>query len=86
MMPKYVKRPVEVEAVQWTGKNKEEILKFCTKGYLQYSNEKLEAELKIQTLEGLMTATTGDYIIKGIIGEFCPCRESIFLETYNKVV
>ena len=85
-MPKYVKRPIEIEAVQWTGKNKEEILKFCTKGYLQYFNDKLEAELKIQTLEGLMTATVGDYIIKGIVGEFYPCREDIFLETYNKVI
>jgi hypothetical protein len=86
MMPRYTKKPVTIDAVQWTGKNKEEILKFCTKGYLQYSNEKLEAELKIQTLEGLMTATVGDYIIKGIIGEFYPCRESIFLETYNKEI
>jgi hypothetical protein len=53
---------------------------------LQYSNEKLEAELKIQTLEGLMTATVGDYIIKGISNEFYPCKESIFLLTYDQVV
>jgi hypothetical protein len=86
MMPNYIKKPITIDALQWTGKNKEEILKFCTKGYLTYSNAKLEPELKIQTLEGLMTATVGDYIIMGIKGEFYPCREDIFLETYNKVV
>jgi hypothetical protein len=32
-MPRYTKKPVTIDAVQWTGKNKEEILKFCTKGY-----------------------------------------------------
>lgn len=85
-MPKYIKRPVVIDALQWTGKNKEEILKFCTDCYLSYSNAKLEPELKIQTLEGTMTATVGDYIIKGIKNEFYPCREDIFLETYNKVI
>jgi hypothetical protein len=86
MMPKYTKKPVTIDAVQWTGKNRTEILNFCTNGYVNYSNAKLEPELKIQTLEGLMTATVGDYIIKGIKGEFYPCKEDIFLETYNKVV
>jgi hypothetical protein len=85
-MPKYTKKPVTIEAVQWTGKNRTEILNFCTTGYVSYSNAKLEPELKIQTLEGLMTATVGDYIIKGIKGEFYPCKENIFLETYNKVI
>jgi hypothetical protein len=84
-MPKYVKRPVVIDALQWTGKNKEEILKFCTKGYLTYSNAKLEPELKIQTLEGLMTATVGDYIIMGVKGEFYPCKPDIFVLTYDKV-
>jgi len=85
-MPKYIKRPVVIDALQWTGKNKEEILKFCTDCYLSYSNANLEPELKIQTLEGTMTATVGDYIIMVIKGEFYPCREDIFLETYNKVI
>lgn len=39
----------------------------------------------IQTLEGIMTANEGDYIIKGIKGEIYPCREDIFLATYEKV-
>jgi hypothetical protein len=86
MMPRYTKKPVTIDAIQWTGKNRSEILNFCTDGYVSYSNAKLEPELKIQTLEGLMTATVGDYIIKGIKGEFYPCKEDIFLETYNKEI
>jgi hypothetical protein len=86
MMPRYTKKPVTIDAIQWTGKNRTEILNFCTDGYVSYSNAKLEPELKIQTLEGLMTATVGDYIIKGIKGEFYPCKEDIFLETYNKEI
>jgi hypothetical protein len=86
MMPKYTKKPVTIEAVQWTGKNRTEILKFCTDGYVSYENGSTEPTLKIQTLEGLMTATVGDYIIKGIKGEFYPCKEDIFLESYNEVI
>ena len=86
MMPKYTKKPVTIEAVQWTGKNRTEILNFCTDGYVSYPNADDKPEFKIQTLEGLMTATVGDYIIKGIKGEFYPCKEDIFLETYNKVI
>jgi hypothetical protein len=86
MMPRYTKKPVTIDAIQWTGKNRSEILNFCTDGYVSYSNAKLEPELKIQTLEGLMTATVGDYIIKGISNEFYPCKESIFLLTYDQVV
>jgi hypothetical protein len=86
MMPRYTKKPVTIEAIQWTGENRTEILNFCTDGYVNYSNSKLEPELKIKTLEGVMTATVGDYIIKGIKGEFYACREDIFLETYNKEI
>ena len=86
MMPRYTKKPVTIEAIQWTGKNRSEIFDFCNVSYVNYSNAKLEPELKIQTLEGSMTATVGDYIIKGIKGEFYPCKEDIFLETYNKEI
>ena len=84
-MPKYTKKPVTIEAIQWTGKNKEEILKFCPDCYLSYKTDPIPT-LGIQTLEGSMTATVGDYIIKGIHGEFYPCKEDIFLETYNKEI
>jgi hypothetical protein len=86
MMPKYIKKPIAVEALQWTGDNKTEMLRFCTSGYILYPKHDNDPQLKINTLEGLMHARIGDYIIKGIKGEFYPCREDIFLETYNEVI
>lgn len=85
-MRKYIKKPIVIEAMQWTGKNNSEILKFCTQGYILYPKSQEHPELKINTLEGLMHARIGDYIIKGVKGEFYPCKEDIFLETYNEVV
>lgn len=41
--------------------------------------------LKIETLEGLMEASKGDYIIKGVQGEFYPCKPDIFAETYEEL-
>lgn len=41
--------------------------------------------LKIETLEGIMKASVGDYIIKGVNGEFYPCKPDIFEKTYERV-
>lgn len=76
---KYVKRPVEVEAVQWTGENTDEILEF-TNHTAKAAGECID----IPTLEGTMKASRNDYIIKGIHGEFYPCKPYVFLETYEK--
>jgi hypothetical protein len=84
-MPRYTKKPITIDALQWTGKNKTEIVKFCTDCYLTYKTDPIPT-LSIQTLEGVMTASVGDYIIKGIKGEFYPCKPDIFLETYNEVI
>lgn len=81
-MPKYRKKPVVIEAVQFNGENQEEI------GYFAGLNAKLagrEGRLEIKTKEGVMTANPGDYIIKGVQGEFYPIKEDIFLETYELV-
>lgn len=82
---KYRKKPVVIEAVQWTGDNRTEIFDFCSKSFFSLGNGNSEIELKISTLEGIMTASVGDYIIKGIQGEFYPCKPDIFLQTYDKV-
>jgi len=84
VIEKYQKIPLIIEACQWTGKNTVEIIRFCTSGYISYPLNQLTPVLKIQTLEGLFEATVGDYIIKGIEGEFYPCKENIFLKSYNK--
>lgn len=80
-MAKYVKKPVEIEAIQWTGENLNEIVMFTDMHNLQCG----ENELKIKTLEGNIIASKGDYIIRGIKGEFYPCKPDIFEQTYDKV-
>jgi hypothetical protein len=75
---KYVKKAIEIEAIQWNGENLAEIFNFCGKSYF-------DSELKIITLEGIMNASVGDFIIKGIKGEFYPCKEEIFNLSYDLV-
>lgn len=82
---KYRKKPVVVEAVRWTGDNIDEIIDFCTVAYLDADNPRNEVELHIRTLEGGMVANDGDYIIKGVQGEFYPCKPDIFEKTYEPV-
>lgn len=50
--------------------------------YVDYARKE---GLKIHTLEGEMTASVGDYIIKGVNGEFYPCKPDIFHKTYEKI-
>lgn len=78
---KYRKKPVVIDAVQWTGKNFNEILGFVDK---QLSANGLN-EIFIETLEGSMKASSGDFIIKGLKGEFYPCKPDIFEASYEKV-
>jgi hypothetical protein len=80
-MAKYRKKPVEVEAVQYTGKNINEIYNFVRKHLFR----DIDRNLSIQTLEGTMKATPGDWIIKGVNGEFYPCKPDIFKKTYESV-
>lgn len=88
---KYRKKPVEVEAVRWTGKNREEIRTFCTHGAFFTPTRKdtegrtTEWRLLIDSTEGIMYAEIGDYIIKGVNGEFYPCKPDVFAKTYEAV-
>jgi hypothetical protein len=77
---KYRKKPVVIEAIIFEGRNHKECLEFIGKNYdktLNYPN--------IKTLEGIMRVDEGDYIIKGVKGEFYPCKPDIFEMTYEKV-
>lgn len=80
MNKKYRKKPVIIEAIQWTGKNLSEIDIFM--GGTVGNKETI---LVINTLEGDMEASIGDYIIKGVNGEFYPCKSNIFDKTYEEV-
>lgn len=96
MTKKYRKKPVEVEAIQWVGDNLRQVIDFTGK-YYRFdewfsSMEEYEAHVKadrnifkVFTLEGVMEASVGDYIIKGVKGEFYPCKPDIFEATYEPV-
>lgn len=88
MSLKAKKKPVIVEYVQWTGENVSEIMSFCGSAahdiyQINLANMPVEYSLIIKTLEGNMGAEPGDYIIKGVHGEFYPCKPDIFKETYE---
>lgn len=86
MVQKWRKKPVIIEAVQWTGENHLEILAFCKEfAEIWTPVDTDETICEIHTLEGIMTASINDYIIKGIHGEFYPCKPSIFAKTYDLV-
>lgn len=90
---KFRKKPIVIEAVQWTGANVNEVLPFFgdfskLPNNGAYVNPGIghcppEGTLTIPTLEGDMTASAGDWIIKGVNGEFYPCKPDIFEKTYE---
>lgn len=80
---KYRKRPVVIEAVQYTGDNISQICDFISANISLVSDG---INIVIDTLEGKMKASKGDYIIKGVQGEFYPCKPDIFEKTYEIVV
>ena len=84
MINKYRKRPVEVEAIQFDGWNWREVYQFMSDEPLAFTDDFRKDEyILIDTLEGVMKAKVGDYIIKGVHGEFYPCKPDIFHETYE---
>jgi len=83
---KFRKKPVVIEAIQFTGKNCFEIFDFIGRGELIYNLELQNTDWPvIPTLEGAMTASPNDWIIKGSNGEFYPCKPDIFEKTYEAV-
>jgi len=82
---KYRKKPVVIEAMQFTNETKDQVLNFIACSAHPSWDDAGNPSLKIQTLEGWHTATLGDFIIKGIAGEFYPCKPDIFEATHEKV-
>jgi len=84
MNNKYRKKPVVIEAVQWTN-DKESWDNIMSMGLSKWKpGEMGSGTFIIETLEGDHLAKSGDYIIKGVQGEFYPCKPDIFEETYEK--
>lgn len=87
MIKTYRKKPVVIEAMQFTRDSWDALVEF-TNGKATNLNKSLILDdtylCNISTLEGIMTATEGDYIIKGVHGEFYPCKPDIFYITYEE--
>lgn len=91
-MSKFMKRPVVIEAFQWTGdEHQQESPEWADEavrlGTVRF--EKIgtpDVALLIDTLEGTHRANRGDYIIRGVKGELYPCKPDIFAATYDPVV
>lgn len=86
-MAKYRKRPVVIDAVQWLPNEMllQDVIELF--GGLEVAGinsiAKKNGNVIIKTLEGEMTVSAGDYIIKGVKGEFYPCKPDIFEATYE---
>jgi hypothetical protein len=76
---KYRKKPVVIEAVKFTGENWRDVETFVPVG--KYNDD---GTFQIVTLEGEHKCSIGDYVIKGVKGEFYPCKPDIFEQTYEK--
>jgi hypothetical protein len=91
---KFRKKPVVIEAIQWTGANLEEISEWSggkvwfgfpeseSRAATQQGREPVSS-LWVSTLEGDLRATVCDWIIKGVQSEFYPCKPDIFAATYE---
>lgn len=81
------KKPVEIQAIQWTGENVEALLQFVADDSMYFGMDQYDniTDLFISTLEGDMKANVGDWIIRGLKGEYYPCSNEIFIMSYDKV-
>lgn len=87
-MAKFKKKPVEIEAIQFTRETWETIKDFTqgTAHSIKIPRTSYgKATCVIPTLEGEHIATEGDWIIKGVKGEFYPCKPDVFIQTYDQV-
>ena len=86
---KFKKKPIVIEAIKFTGLSSiNRMTNAWQKPFLEVADfDALDEKdnFFIETLEGTMTVVNGDYIIKGIKGEFYPCKPDIFEATYEKV-
>lgn len=80
MTMKFRKKPVVIEAIQWTGNNFTDIAEWAEDALWTVGDS-----VYVVTLEGTMEASKDDWIIKGVKGEFYPCKPDIFEVSYEPV-
>jgi hypothetical protein len=94
MILKATKKPVAIECIEWAGENLFDVITFTDKkpeldcmtamdAWESYESLVKREGLKIHTLEGVMNASVGDFIIKGVNGGLYPCKPDIFHKTYD---
>ena len=84
-MPMFRKKPVVIEARQYDGHNATDIMAWIGRPDVFQFVADGSPQLLIPTLEGTHAANVGDWIIKGVAGEFYPCKPEIFAATYEEV-
>jgi hypothetical protein len=82
---RYRKKPVVIEAIQWTGENFAEVVAFLGDDFGGAQRGPGFDQIEIITLEGGITASLGDWVIRGVKGEHYPCKPDIFAATYEAV-
>lgn len=82
-MSQYRKKPVVIEAIHWDGQACDELIAFVPADILGHVRPGRYAE--IRTIEGTIFASPDDWIIRGVKGEFYPCKPDIFEATYEAV-
>jgi hypothetical protein len=82
---KYRKKPVVIEAILWDGNQVNEFPEWLKEPWNTGEVMRMGKVVHIVTLEGVMTASAGDYIIRGVNGELYPCKPDIFEKTYEAV-
>jgi hypothetical protein len=75
---RYRKKPVEIDAIRWTGENGDEIESW-SEGQVRCG----DTFAVVRTLEGEMRGNVGDWIIRGVQGEYYACKNDIFVATYE---
>lgn len=82
---RYRKAPVEIEAWEWDGTviSTEEIVEWILSNGEDAWYFAHDHTIRISTLEGVMSAQPGDFIVRGIVGEFYPCKPDIFSKSYE---
>ena len=82
---RYRKKPVVIEAVKWNGDKVSEVVDWVREALEDNTLYRMGCNVIVDTLEGKMNASPGDYIIKGVQGELYPCKPDIFEKTYDKI-
>lgn len=94
MFRRFVKKPVVIQAIRWDGNNVRELSEFMgeklsngtLKRKFEIYGDTSNPDLVIFTLERDYHAAVGDWIIRGVQGEFYPCKPDIFEQTYEEII